>query len=78
MEQNFVKQQLVEVCEGWCAKQQEQDEGVPMGMLKTRSSLWVRHLAAQQGGYCRFTVSPEEERSASRMVENWFRGNGKM
>ena len=42
------KQQLAEVCEGWCAEQQEKKRrcGSPVGMLTTRSSLWVCHLVA--------------------------------
>ena len=50
----------------------------PVGMLKTRSSFWVRCLAAQNGGNCGFAISSEEHRTASTVVESWFCGNGKI
>ena len=63
------KQQLSQVCEGWCAKQQEKDDGA----AHPWSSLWVRHFVHR-----RHTLSREKHRIASWMVKSWIRGNGQM
>ena len=56
----------------------KKSRGTSMGMFKKRSSLWVFHLVAQQGSHCGHTNSSEEHRIASRLVQSWLCGSGKM
>ena len=52
--------------------------GTPVGMLKTRSSLWVCHIITQQSSHSRHALCCAQHRIALWIDKSWIRGNGQM
>ena len=52
--------------------------GSPVGVLKTRSSLWVCHLITQQSSRSGHALCCAQHRITLWMVKSWIFGNGQM
>ena len=73
------KQRLAEVCEGWCAKQQEKDEGTahPWACSK-RGAAFGCVISLLNKAAAAHTLCCAQHRIALGMVKSWIRGNGQM